>query len=251
MLTTNSGFFARLQRREADVAWSLGSAIVFVGAYVIVVIAGQVIALTLTGDNPNFPARNTLAYGVVIGTLGLALVTFLWARRRFAGTWLTALRLNSTETSVTLFTYILIGLGSAWALDLVGGVLGLKGDDVVPKLVSALQGAIGLGWVTAVIGAVFLMPLIDTLFFQGILYPAFTREMKNNLVGIGLTALVFAIANLAIGAGSNVWYGLVQPFGMALILTGIRAYTGSLRPVLAARIMFGVFFVLSAIILKA
>ncbi|HVO42013.1 MAG TPA: hypothetical protein VMT34_05305, partial [Aggregatilineales bacterium] len=67
-------------------------------------------------------------------------------------------------------------------------------------------------------------------------------------LAIGGTTVLYAVASLALGI--DPWFSLVQPLLMALILTAIRAYTGTLRPVLAARVLFGVFFIFSALLLK-
>lgn len=62
-----------------------------------------------------------------------------------------------------------------------------------------------------------------------------------------ILALLALVVSLIISASPGIWYALIQPFFMALIVSGVRAYTQSARAAVVARIAFGVFFVLIAL----
>jgi len=235
----------RLQSRDTAANWPLASALVFAAGDVVISMAGQIIALTLAGESAAAPSVSTLALGALIGAMALIIVLILWGRRRYGAHWLDVLRAG--PSGLNLFPYVLIGLGTAWAIDLGGRVLQIN-TQAVPTVLVALTGPVNLAWVVAALVAVILLPVADTLIFQGIIYPVLSRDLPNNLLAIGGTTVLYAVASLALGI--DPWFSLVQPLLMALILTAIRAYTGTLRPVLAARVLFGVFFIFSALLLK-
>ena len=151
-----------------------------------------------------------------------------------------------------MITYLLLGLGMAWAIDLIGRLFQINSGLPVPSILVALGGSLGVNWIIAAILALVVQPIADTLVFQGILYPVLARDLRHNLWAIMATAVIYAIVNLALSSGVNVtvWYILIQPFLMALVVTAVRAYTQSLWPTFATRAMFGLFFLFSALILK-
>jgi hypothetical protein len=60
---------------------------------------------------------------------------------------------------------------------------------------------------------------------------------------------VYVIASvIVLAAGSGVWYSLIQPFIMAMVMVLVRAYTQSTQSAIVARAMFGLFFVISVVL---
>jgi membrane protease YdiL (CAAX protease family) len=148
-----------------------------------------------------------------------------------------------------LFVVVLIGVGAAWAIDLIAVLLRVKGDQVVPPVLDILRSPIGVMWVIAAIFAIVLQPLAEGLIFYGVLYGALARDIRNNLATCLIIALIYAIVSAAIlSAGAQPWYLIVQPFLMALVVGLVRAYTQSAQSAAVARALFGLFFVLSALI---
>lgn len=238
----------RLQAREAPPQWPLMTALFFVVAYAVLLIAGQTFAVTISGGSFDTLTPLVLALGALLGGLAAIAGIIQWARRRAQATWIDSLHLRQpVQPSVTLVA--LFGLGAAWAIDLIGVLLRLKGDQVLPPVLDALRAPFGISWVIALILALFVQPIAEGLVFAGILYPALARDLKNNLVATVFTAVAYTLVSLAVlSSGGGTWYGLIQPFLMALAMSLVRAYAQSAQSAIVARVFFGLFFVLAALV---
>jgi len=69
-----------------------------------------------------------------------------------------------------------------------------------------------------------LAPLMEELFFRGFLYPVFARRIGVTS-GIVVTAILFALIHQS--QLGYAWAPLLLLFIVGLVLTGVRAYTGS------------------------
>lgn len=241
-------FMTRLTQLESPVSWSLILALFFVFAYAILWINGQVIAATVSGSGDDTLVIS-LGLGALIGSLVTIIGVILWARQRSDGDWISWLSLHQPK-SPPVFVVVLTGLGAAWAIDLVGVLLKLKTDQIVPPILNVLRQPIGVTWVLVAIFAILIQPIAEGLVFGGILFPALARDLHNNLIASLLTALVYALVNAAVLMGSvaDPWYGLLQPFLMILVVALVRAYAQSTQSAIVIRVFFGVFFVLAAVI---
>src|SRR5258708_1323317 len=246
----------RIMERETAPEWSLGLAIFFVAAYLVLWVAGQFAVVTLSagaatpGDsNAADTLLGWLVIVALIGSLAVILGIIQWARRRNGTRWLEALGLRQARNP-SVFLVILIGLAAAWAIDLIGLLLRLKADQITPPALDALQQPIGAIWVVAAIFAIVIQPLAEGLVFSGILYPALARDVGNNLWACLLVAVIYAVANAAILAGGTggAWFALLQPFLMAIVVALVRAYSKSTYSSIVTCAVFGLFFVLAAII---
>ncbi len=247
-LRENPSLMRRLQARETPPAWSLATAFVFVVAYIVLLIAGQLMVITLSGSSVETPLPRMLSIGALLGSLVTAGGVAQWARRRFQSTWIDNLRLRPA-IKPPLFAVVLFSLGAAWAIDLVGVLLKLKGDDVVPPLLGGLNGPISVAWVLAAVLAVFVQPLAEGLVFAGVLYPALAHLLRNNVIASIAVAVVYTlISAVFLSTGAGLWYALIQPFLMALVMVLIRAYSQSAQSAIVSRALFGLFFVLAALI---
>ncbi len=237
----------RIRAPEAPPKWALSSALFFVVAYVVVWIAAQALAVTLTGGNLTQPGSTALALGVLIASGLSAIAVVQWVRRLVGDDWPHALHLE-TSHSLPLFICLLIGLGSAWAIDLIGVLLKLNGGQIVPPALGILveRDAPAVGWIIAAVVAIIVQPIGEELIFRGLLYPALTARTRNTL-SILLTSVIYMIVTLFLAAPLP-WYALIQPFLMSLLITGLRAHTQSTQMAIVGRAMFGLFFVLSALI---
>ena len=241
-------FMSRLTHLESPVSWSLLLGLFFVLAYAILWIAGQVIVTTLSGGSAT-PTLESLGLGALVGSLVTIIGTFLWAQQRSNGSWSTWLKLGQPR-SPAVFVVVLTGLGAAWAIDLIGVLLKLKTDQIVPPIFNVLRQPIDVTWILVAIFAILIQPIAEGLVFGGILFPALARDLHNNLIASLLTALVYALVNAAVLMGSvaDPWYGLLQPFLMILVVALVRAYSRSTQSAIVTRVFFGVFFVLAAVI---
>jgi membrane protease YdiL (CAAX protease family) len=241
-------FMSRLTQLESPVSWSLLLALFFVLAYAILWIAGQIVVTTLSGGN-EVPTPESLGLGALLGSLVIIIGTFQWARQRSNGNWISWLSLHQPK-SPAVFVVVLTGLGAAWTIDLVGVLLKLKTDQIVPPVLNVLRQPIGLTWVLVAIFAIIIQPVAEGLVFGGVLFPALARDLHNNIFASLLTALIYALVNAAVLTGSiaDPWYGLLQPFLMLLVVALVRANTQSTQSAIVTRALFGVFFVLAAVI---
>src|SRR5512141_582193 len=120
----------RLTATEPAPSWAAGSALLFAFVYIVVWIAAQSFAVTVTGGDLSRPTQSGLALGVLIAALINAVVVIQWVNRRTNGAAVTALRLFQTPI-LPLFLVVLLSLGAAWLIDLIGVLTGLKGSQIV------------------------------------------------------------------------------------------------------------------------
>jgi len=247
-MQSRQSVISHITESESPVSWSLLLALFFVLAYAILWIAGQIIMTTLSGTN-GVPTSDVLAIGALIGSVVVIIGTVQWAQRRSDGDWLNWLRLGQPKTPA-VFVVVLTGLGAAWATDLLGVLLRLKTDQVIPPVLETLHEPINVTWILVTVFAIIIQPLVEGLVFAGVLYPALARDLHNNLIAALLTALIYALVNASIltGGTADAWYSLLQPFLMMLVVVLVRAYTQSTQSAIVTRVFFGVFFVLAAVI---
>ncbi len=242
---------ARIQTREAAPFWSLATAVVFTVAYIIVYIAAQAIAITLTGGNLAAPNLNYLPLGVGIAGLINAAVILQWVARRAANGTSAQTLLRLAQTALPTVIVLLISLASAYLIDLIGVLTRLKGSQIVPPTFEVLRdpNTSFVAWAVAVVVVLIVQPLGEGLTFHGLLYPALATRYRSWVAILG-TAALFTLVNLILAGQGGVWYAALQPFLMMVVVGMVRAYTQSTRAAILARAMFGLFFVLSALLLK-
>ena len=240
------GIVRRLQEPERAPVWSALSGVLFVLAYAVIWIASQTVAVTLTGGDFANPSDAAQALGALLASVVIGVVVIQWVRQRAPESWQAMLHLETSHT-LPLFVCLLIGLASAWAIDLLGILLNLKGGQVVPPALSALMsGQLSIGWLIAAVTAVLAQPIGEELLMRGLLYPSLAAR-AGNVGAIALTSVIGVILSLIL-AGPLPWYALIQPALMNVLITGLRAHTKSTQMAIVARIMFGLFFVLTALV---
>ncbi len=239
------GILQRIRTPENAPDWSLTSALLFAFGYIIVWIAAQALGVAITGGDLNAPSPEGQAVGALIASAVMAFVVVQWVHGRLGTGWEKALHLETSHT-LPLFLCVLIGLGGAWAIDLFGVLLHLKGDQIVPPVFTILVGPVTIGWIVAAVTAIVVQPLGEELLLRGLVYPALGTAFGN----VGALLLTTAIGTLLslILAGPLLWYALIQPLLMNLLITFLRAHTRSTQMAIVARSAFGLFFVLSALI---
>lgn len=248
---TKLTFSQRLRLPEPSPAWMLRTAFFFVLAYIAIWILSLTAVASARGE---IDGRITAdGYLLATGLHGVVVIGTVvqWARRRLAGKWLTGLRLSDGRGSQggQIALSLMIGLGTAWALDLMGGLLGAKNWLDIPAQFNGLLEPISVTWVLGAISVVLLLPVSETLIFSGLLYPATARRTGENVMAIVGTGVVYMLVSifLSVQQGSN-WFNIVLPLLTMLFVAGVRAYTQSTRSAIVARIGFGLFILLVAII---
>lgn len=238
----------QIRRPETAPQWGLLSAAVFVLGYVIAWIAAQALVVTLSGGDLSAPGNGAQAVGVLLAAALTAVVIVQWVRPRAAkipGGWQKALHLESSY-SLPLFVCVLLGLASAWAIDLLGVLTHWKGAQIVPPALGSLVGPVTPAWIVAALVALLALPIGEELLLRGLFYPAAAARI-GSFGAIGLTSAV-GLGLALLLAGPLPWYGAIQPLLMGLVLSTLRAHTKSTQMAIVARTMFGLFFVLSALI---
>ncbi len=170
----------RVRISETTPNWSLLSALLFAAAYAVIWIVAQTFAVTVSGGDLNNPTQTSLALGVLIASALSAIVVAQWVRRRAGAAWPGALHLE-TSHSLPLFVCLLIGLGSAWAIDLIGVLLHLKGDQIVPPalVILANPAAPAFGWIIAAVTAIVVQPIGEEMIFRGLVYPTLAARTRQ------------------------------------------------------------------------
>ncbi len=81
-------------------------------------------------------------------------------------------------------------------------------------------------WLMAIFGTA-VAPFVEEMFFRGFLYPALARSL-GVIASVLLTALGFALLHQ--GQLAHAWVPLSLLFAVGLVLTAVRARTGSVAP---------------------
>ena len=244
--------FKSLFRVESPPPWSLtGAMFTFFGLF-LTMILGAGMAQTFIGDDPITP--------VVGWTTGAALaIIFVLVTRRRSLEEVEALRLDPNP-EIRLPIIALFCVGMAIAFDVVG--LGITGDFwPTPELfgffafgednaVAAVELSL-IAWLIAFVFMVFMQPVAEELVLRGVLFPAM-RSAVGPGAGYAMVVvfhtLFHVLAYLALQPDdfTVAYYGVIVPLLDAVVITGVRAHTGSTRAAIVAHAAFGAFAVLKA-----
>ncbi|MCA0458425.1 MAG: CPBP family intramembrane metalloprotease [Chloroflexi bacterium] len=242
---------------EPQPPWSIWGAIGAMVASFVAVIFGTTVALLLP------PAQNSVLLGwAIAAALVIALV---WFTRRSPRYW-PALKLGDVANGAgdtpfqNVFWYLLIGVGLAILLDIIGR--GLVGQIVPDPELLNLYGytqiygeSVQIGsWILIVLFMVFLQPIAEGLVFQGMLLPSL-RSTISPWAGFILTAVAYTLFHfVAYQSVTNddrflLWGWVLSPFISATIYNAVRVYTGSTRAAILTHMAFGLFAVVKMLTL--
>ncbi len=252
--------FSQLMKRigaaEAQPRWSVWAAIGAMVASFLAIIVGSAISIIIGNSQ----------YSVLLGwSIGAGLViAFVWFTRRSAQYWLAlwngSTGQNDTNLTQNIFWYLLIGVGLAILLDIIGrAVVGLIIPDTelldLYAYVQVGQPVLGISWVLVILFLVVLQPLAEGLVFQGLLLPSL-RATIAAWPGFILSAAAYTMFHfvayqppLTASTTALVWIGVLQPLICGLIFAAIRVYTGSTRAAILTHMAFGVFAVIKLLTL--
>ncbi len=247
----------RIAAAEPIPPWGTWGAIGAMIASFAAIILGSAISIII-GDSQYTPLL-----GWSIGA-GLT-ITFVWFTRRSLRYWSAVwngatTNKNDTPSAQSFFWYLLIGVGLAILLDLIGrGVVGLLIPDA--ELLT-LYGSVQLGqpilaasWIFVILFMVILQPIAEGLVFQGLLLPSL-RATIASWPGFILSAVAYTMFHFVAypvpATASNtalIWIGLIEPLVGGLIFAAVRVYTGSTRAAILTHMAFGLFAVVKLLTL--
>lgn len=244
----------RIGTAETAPPWTLWGAVGAVVASFAAVIMGTTIATVLVDERQ--PGQNLIAWSIAM----VLIVIFLRFTRNRAEQW-DALRLKRGSAAVAeqnVFWHLLVGIGMAIVLDLIGRALT---QQLVPEpelyrlaFYSQYYGQpVGLGWLLALLFMGLLQPAAETVVFQGLLLPSL-RTALGAWPGYLVSGAVFGafhfVAYPPVGSDfASLWYGLGAPLLAGLIYSAVRIYTGSTRAALITHVAFGLFAVVKLLTL--
>lgn len=245
----------RIGTPESAPPWTLWGALAAVLASFAAIIIGVTVATVLVDE------RQAGLY-LFAWSLALALViVFVRFTRNQPQQW-AGLRLTETNATASLqngFWYLLVGIGLAITLDLVGrGVT----RQIMPEpelyrlaFYSQYYGQpVGVvGWALALIFMSLLQPIAEGLVFQGLLLPSL-RAALGAWPGYILSAAAYGLFHFVAYPPvttdfAGLWYGLLAPLLGGLIFGAVRLYSGSTRAAILTHAAFGLFAVVKLLTL--
>lgn len=231
----------RIAQLEPAPPWSVGAVLLTLVAAFIAIIVGTFFGFSIFGE--------TASYRDIAGwTVSMVLIIGLvWQTRRRDREWL---RLKPPSTPLPLILFI--AFGAAVATDLLG--LAITGV-VLPAAELVNLRAMGIGeWVFAIVFMLIAQPVAEELVFRGVAFPV-VRSLFNAWGGLVISALLYALFHLLAYPISNnaapavgLWYSLLQPLIAGLVISAVRAATGSTRAAVMAHAAFGLFAVLKLLL---
>lgn len=243
---------------EPTPPWSAWGAIGAMIASFAAIILGSAISIIILQESQ---------YSLLLGwSVGAALVIgFVWITRRSPRYWPMLWNGTSsqkdTNSTQSIFWYLLIGVGLAILLDLIGrAVIGFIVPN--PELLNLYsyvqlygQPILPISWILVALFMVVLQPLAEGFVFQGLLLPSL-RATISSWAGYILSAVAYAmfhfIAFQPPPTASNtalIWIGFLEPFIGGLIFAAVRVYTGSTRAAILTHMAFGLFAVVKLLTL--
>lgn len=228
--------FTRVRQPEAPPPWTSFSALQTVIVSYMTVIVGTVLAVMVFGQQ-----RFSLLLGWTLA--GALTLVFVWFTRR-SPQERAALRLGPTNNT-SLLLVALLCLGIAMALDV------LRRYQPVPELMNFTRTP--GEWLFAGLFMLMVQPIAEEVVFRGVMYPAL-RVTLGAWTGVLATILAHALFHFLAYSSADmnidaIWLTLALPYIDALVLTLVRAYTGSTRAAIVGHMAFGLFAMVKVITL--
>lgn len=159
-----------------------------------------------------------LVIPVQVAAYLLVFVCMLWTTGRYrAGSFWRVIHWD--WPSAKAYVPFLGGIALAVAIQVISALLPIPKQLPIEKYFKNASGA----YLMAIFG-ITLAPLMEELFFRGFLYPVLARRTGVTL-GIVMTSILFAFIHQS--QLGYAWAPLLLLFIVGLVLTGVRARTGS------------------------
>lgn len=244
-MAERKSLFEKIGTLEPAPSWSLGTVALTIIVAFVAVIIGTTVALVWFEGQP---------FAKLLGwTLGSVItVLFVLQTRRYPHER-AALKLGPSGTSLLFVMFICVGF--ALLFDLIS--LSVTGAFLsAPELLGVDLRAGGIAeWGFAILFMVIAQPVAEELVFRGVTFPVL-RSVFGAWLGLIVVAALYAIFHLLayppdypnVTGITPIWYGLVLPFLQGLIISAVRAHTGSTRPAIAAHVAFGLFAIIKLLV---
>jgi len=241
--------FKRIEKLDPAPPWSAFGAILTLVGMFMAMILGSVIGQITFADNTTLALMLGWSIGSIV-TIGIVINT-----RQRTPEDKKALQLIDSRTPLPIV--LLFSLGMAVTIDLI--LLAITGDffpttelfsffDTPVSGETLIPLDIGFAeWVLAFLFMVLLQPIAEGLVLRGVVYPAL-RANLGAWIGFGTVVLLHSLFHLLAYAPQqlNIWYGFISPLLVGLVVTYLRASTGSTRASIIAQAGFGLFALLKA-----
>jgi membrane protease YdiL (CAAX protease family) len=234
-------FFARIAQPQTPPPWRaldvLSTLIVLLLAFFLV---GPLVVLLLFG-NADYQTGSALFTGWIVG--GVLTLVYVWFVQRYDRDGL-----RTGKTTLSLPFVMLLGLGIAIALDLVG--FAVAGEYVPALELANAPGYDTAAWILAFGFMLIVQPLAEELVFRGVTLPTL-RTLLGPWPGFLACAVLYGVFHVLTyppEAGIH-GYAVVLPFLTGLILTAVRSYTNSTRAVVVMHLAMGLFVTLEAFVM--
>ena len=241
--------FKRIEKLDPAPPWSaFGAMLTLIGMFMAMILGSAIGQITFE-DNTTLALMLGWCIGSVV-TIGIVINT----RQRTAEDK-KALQLIDSQTPLPIV--LLLSLGMAITIDLILlGVTGdffpttelfsffdtpVSGETLIPLDVGIVE------WILAFLFMVLLQPIAEGLVLRGVVYPAL-RATLGAWIGFITVILLHSLFHLLAYAPQelDIWHGFVAPLLVGLMVTYIRASTGSTRASIIAQAGFGLFALLKA-----
>lgn len=208
--------------------WGLGDALLafvlsFVGAAIVGWIA-IVVSGTKVGSDGKIPVNAPVLFGAVVGQYG-AWLAWIYAASRIKGNG--SLRADFGLVVHFVKDWAMIPLGLA--LEIVAAIVLLPisrlVDHTPQEVVQELDNASGAKLALLVVTALVVAPVIEELFFRGLLLRSLQRRISAPYA-VALSALAFGLAHVLTDWGSGVVLPALVALGMISGIFAVR--TGNL-----------------------
>jgi len=213
-------------------------------ALITMILLGPIAALTLMGSPGS--AVTPLVGWLIGSALTVAYVLLIQGR---SSAYREALRLRTAPLPLPFI--LLLGMSMAILLDLAS--LAVTGTFLtVPEVENARFFDL-IGWALAFALLVVTQPVAEELVFRGVALPRL-RGWLGAWGGLIVCAMLYAIYHRlvyppATQTAAAEWYALVLPLLAGLVISVLRAYSGSTRAAIAMHAAFGLFYFFKALVL--
>jgi membrane protease YdiL (CAAX protease family) len=234
----------RIGTLEPAPPWGLGAAALTILVAFVAIVVGTAFALIWFEGQP---------YAELVGWVfgGIMIVLFVLQTRRSPKDR-AALKLGAGGPSLLFVMFLCVGF--ALLFDLIS--LAVTGAFLpVPELLGVnLRAGNVLEWVFAVAFMLLVQPVAEEMVFRGVTFPTL-RSAFGAWPGLVMVAALYAVFHLLafppdyanVTGITPIWYGLALPFLQGLVISAVRAHSGSTRVAIAAHVAFGLFAVIKVL----